>query len=189
MFEVIILAGGYSSRMGSNKMELEIQGKPVLLWTIDVFRHRCDRILVIGGHYYHTIKDMLKDDEKVSVLYNKDYHKGMFSSVMCGIREVSHSCFICPGDYPLLKASTIDALAEAQGEFIVPVYEGKRGHPVLLSESAVTRLKKQALDSNLKAFRDTCRMTEVPVHDESILWDMDHQEDYHKLKRRKEGVV
>ncbi len=189
MFEVIILAGGYSSRMGSNKMELEIQGKPVLLWTIDAFRHRCDRILVVGGHYYHTIKDLLKDEEKVSVLYNEDYQLGMFSSVMRGIREVNDACFICPGDYPLLKQSSIDALAACQGEFLVPVFNGKRGHPVLLNASAVKRLKKQALDSNLKKFRDTCMVTEVPVEDESILWDMDRKEDYYQLKGRLEGEV
>lgn len=189
MFEAIILAGGYSSRMGRNKMELELDGKPVLSWTVDAFKHQCSRILVVGGHYYEAIEEMMKDEPLVEVVRNENYNRGMFSSVLRGISQVKGSCFVCPGDYPLLDPETIKILAECEGDFVVPVFQGRRGHPVLLNPETVEKLKQAPDDWNLKGFRETCDLMEVEVSDPGILQDIDNPEDFeYALKRRKEWL-
>lgn len=185
MYEAVVLAAGYSSRFGKNKLAVMIDGKPVLCHVIDAFKPVCSRITVVGGRYYDEISELVLDYEKVHMVYNKDFRKGMFSSVLCGIKNVSGACFISPGDYPLLTFETVLAMTKAEGEFIVPKYNGKRGHPVLLSREAVERLKAEPVDSDLRRFRDKCRVADVEVDHPGVVWDMDTPEDFERLAEKR----
>jgi len=158
VFEAVILAAGYSSRAGSNKMMFDIDGKPVLSHTIEAFLPVCDKVVVVGGHYYNEIESIVSQYDSVQLVKNKNYQMGMFSSILCGMSFVEHQCFVCPGDYPLINNGVVRKLMEVKGDFCVPKYKGKRGHPVLLSKESVDRLKTWSRNSNLKLFRDTCHM-------------------------------
>jgi molybdenum cofactor cytidylyltransferase len=97
MYEAVILAAGYSSRIGSNKMILSIDEKPMLCHVVEAFYPLCHKIHVVSGHYHADIVALLSQYEKVHIIYNNDYHLGMFSSLLCGIEQVTGDCFICPG--------------------------------------------------------------------------------------------
>ena len=88
MTECIILAGGISTRMGTNKMLLEYKGHPLIWHTIQSVAPFVSKIIIVTGKYDQEIRDALKD-EKVSFVYNKDYELGMFSSVLAGVKETS----------------------------------------------------------------------------------------------------
>lgn len=182
MFEAVILAAGYSSRAGSNKMGLIVQGKPVLGRVIEAFVPLCTKITIVGGHYYKEVVEIASTYDSVRLVKNEDYDLGMFSSILCGVQNVESDCFICPGDYPLVDKDLVAKLSEAKGDFVVPVFEGKRGHPVLLNKKTVEKLKMEPRDSNLKIFRDKCKMTEVVVASKGILIDLDTKEDYETIK-------
>jgi molybdenum cofactor cytidylyltransferase len=188
MFEVVILAAGYSSRLGKNKMELLILDKPVLSHVIEAFYPLCDNIIVVGGHYYDEVKGITSQYSKVNLIRNPNYSLGMFSSILCGISDVSGDCFITPGDYPLLTTEMIRSIGNIAGDFVVPVYKGRRGHPVKLSAKAVKELQKEPATSNLKVFRDQCGFVETKIEDPAILYDIDTLENYFKVKEIKEGV-
>ncbi len=188
MFEAVILAAGFSSRVGSNKMELLIDNKPVLGNTIEAFSSLCQRIIVVGGHYYNEVELITSQYESVELVKNENYSKGMFSSILHGVSFVNENCFICPGDYPLINTSVVEKLSVEIGEFVVPTYNGKRGHPVLLNAETIKRLKSEPVNSNLKIFRDSCKITEVEVMEEGILLDIDTIDDYKKIRNIKEGV-
>lgn len=53
----IILAGGRSSRFGSDKAIFEFQGKTMLKHSIDLLRPFCDRILISGDREEYFIYD------------------------------------------------------------------------------------------------------------------------------------
>jgi len=189
MFEVVILAAGYSSRIGKNKMELLINGKPILGYVIEAFYPLCHKITVVGGHYFDGIQSICKSYDKVNLVYNANYSLGMFSSILCGIENVSCECFITPGDYPLITTEIVERIGNTPGDFVVPTYKGKRGHPVKLSFEALKLLKNEPIDSNLKNFRNRFIVDHVEVDDLSILMDIDTMESYEKVKDIKKGVM
>jgi molybdenum cofactor cytidylyltransferase len=189
MLEVVILAAGYSSRLGKNKMELLIDDKPILALVIEAFYPLCDKIHVVGGHYYDEISQITKKYPKVNLIKNDNYSLGMFSSVLAGIKEVSNDCFITPGDYPLITSELVEIIGNITGAFVVPTYKGNRGHPVKLSKEVVEDLKNEPIHSNLKVFRDRYEIVHVEVDEQGILLDVDTMESYERVKRIKEGVL
>ena len=61
MAECIILAGGKSTRMGTNKMLLDYKGHPLLWYTIQSVRPFVNRIIVVTGKYDQEIREALKE--------------------------------------------------------------------------------------------------------------------------------
>jgi molybdenum cofactor cytidylyltransferase len=186
MYEAVILAAGYSSRMGTNKLRLLIDNKPMICHVVESFYPFCSKIIVVSGHYHEDVCALLSDYKKVHIVYNSDYHLGMFSSILCGIKQVTGDCFICPGDYPRITPDDIKPLTEAEGNFIVPVFEGNKGHPILIKQKLIEQLKQEATDSTLRHFRDKQEITYIEVNSSHILCDMDTPANYQTIEVRKE---
>lgn len=182
MCDAVVLAAGYSSRAGTNKMALAIDNKTILERVIETLLVVCGKIVVVGGHNFNSIKNITDGFDRVALVENKDYHLGMFSSVKRGVAEMDKDFFLIPGDYPLIKESTYQKLLENKGDFIVPVYNDRRGHPVLIKKSLISRLNEEPVESNLKIFRDKCNITFVDTDDEGILMDIDTMSDYENIR-------
>ena len=105
----IILAGGKSARMKQNKMLLPVQGKPLILHTIESMKPFVNHLIVVTGHYDKEIRETLKNID-VEIVTNHDYELGMFSSVKTGVKHVRAPFFLIPGDCPFVKKSTFEAL-------------------------------------------------------------------------------
>ena len=180
MAEGIILAGGYSSRAQQNKMALLIDGKPLIMHTIDAMRPFVKRIIVVTGHYDKEIRDLLKEDKEIEIVYNKDYPQGMFSSILCGVALVKDDFFIVPGDIPFINACTYKALLNGKAPVRYPVYQGKDGHPLFIKYELKESLLREGMESNLKAFRNKQDREGIPVDDRNILVDIDTIEDFIK---------
>lgn len=182
----IILAGGFSSRAKNNKMSLVIDDKPLLVHTIESMYPFVDKIYLVTGHYDQEIRSFIKEDEKIKIVYNKDYPKGMFSSVLCGVAHVDDDFFIVPGDIPFINARTYEALMKGTKPVRYPTFKGKEGHPLFISKSLIKVLLKEGMDSNLRAFRDKQDKEAIPVNDKYILKDIDTVKEYEELlKERK----
>jgi len=130
--DAVILAAGYSSRVGDFKPALNLYGKSILQRCIESMSDFCENIIVVGGHQYDVICDIVRDIPKVKTVKNEHFKLGMFSSVRSGIKEVtSNRFFIIPGDQPVVKKETFKELLDHEGDIIIPRYKGKKGHPVL----------------------------------------------------------
>ena len=178
----VVLAAGYSSRTGTNKMTLTIDNKAILERVIETLLDVCDKIIVVGGHNYNAIKLITDKYKNVKLIENTKYHLGMFSSVKCGVSEMAGDFFLIPGDYPLVKQTTYQALLKGKADFIVPEYNGRRGHPVLIKRKLIEAINEEPIESNLKAFRDKCNTEFIQVNDEGILIDLDTMEDFENIK-------
>ncbi len=187
--DAIILAAGYSSRTDVNKLTLNINQYSILARTIETFYPSCEKIIVVGGHYYADIKEIVKKYSKVLLVKNEQYHLGMFSSVKRGVAEVKHDFFITPGDYPLIKSSTCDLLKKGDKDISVPIYNQRKGHPIFLKKKLIPRLLEEPITSNLKLFRDKQQVAYIDVKDEGVLIDIDTMDDYLIIKKRIEGDV
>ena len=188
MAEGIVLAGGFSMRMQENKMHLEVLNKPLIMHTIESLLPFVNRIIVVTGHYNQEIRQLIKEDEKIRIVYNKDYEKGMFSSVLCGVKEVKEDFFIVPGDIPFINAGTYEALIKGTKPVRYPSYKGKEGHPLFISISLKDALLKESVDSNLRVFRNKQDREVIPVDDKNILKDIDTIKDYQELVKERKSL-
>ena len=184
MITGIILAGGESTRAGQNKLLLEVNGKPLLLHTIESVRPFVDKIVVVTGKYHNEMAPLLKD---VEVIHNQNYKDGMFSSVKAGVMQAEGNFFIIPGDCPCVSKDVFKALLKCDDFSIrVPVYDGHTGHPMYVNRTHRRQMLHEPLESNLRIFRDEVGYETVEVKDKNILNDIDTIEDYEKLlKERK----
>ncbi|WP_132249962.1 nucleotidyltransferase family protein [Natranaerovirga pectinivora] len=181
--EGVILAAGFSSRANAFKMALDFDGKSILQRNIEVMYPFCNRIIVVGGYKVEIIKELIKDYDKVELIYNEEYEKGMFSSVKAGIAKVKSARFLfTPGDYPLLSERTYNSLLEVDGEVVIPIYKGRKGHPIVLHNKLIPLILKEPMDSNLKAFIQNREIQLVKVEEKGILMDVDTIEDYEAAK-------
>lgn len=186
----IVLAAGYSSRMGRFKPLLPLGGSPVLERTIGLFPGAGVRdVAVVVGYRADELIPLVTRAGARPVL-NTDFDAGMFSSVCAGVHALppdSEACFLLPADMPLIRAATLRALVKMHRvhpqAVLFPVFEGKRGHPPLVPCAIV----REAIDSGsagpLSAIlhNPDLRAIEVEVPDEAIHLDMDSPEDYEAL--------
>jgi len=186
----IVLAAGYSSRMGRFKPLLPLGGSPVLERTVGLFTGAGVRdVAVVVGHRADELIPLVTRAGARAVL-NADFDAGMFSSVCAGVRALppeSDACFLLPADMPLIRPATLRALLKIHRmhpqAIVFPVFEGRRGHPPLVPCAIV----REAIDSGsagpLSAIlhNPNLHAIEVEVPDEAIHLDMDSPKDYEAL--------
>jgi molybdenum cofactor cytidylyltransferase len=191
-FAAIILAGGLSTRMKEFKPLLALGDSTIAQHIISTFVSAGVDVLVVVGYRKNDIESRLKN-EKVTIIDNTDYEKGMFTSVQAGIRGVNaehRAFFILPADIPLVSPATIKKLAAAgiknPGKIIYPVYHAERGHPplvpALLAPIILAEQQSSNLKSVMKAHEDIA--LDLPVDDRFILFDVDTPEDYQELVKQ-----
>ncbi|MFA7032551.1 MAG: nucleotidyltransferase family protein [Bacilli bacterium] len=187
MVEGIILAGGYSSRAKQNKMLLRFNDKPLIFYTVMSLLPFVNHLIVVTGHYDLDIRQALRDFPQIEIVRNSNYDKGMFSSILCGVKKIHSDILILPGDCPFIKNETIVSLLNGIGDIRIPEYKNKHGHPIYISRSLVEELKKEPVDYNLKAFRNCHNYEIIETTDKNILNDIDTLNDYQDLNKNLEG--
>ena len=81
----IVLAAGKSSRMGTNKLLLQLDDKTIIEHILDQLTNY--ETLVITGHHPDKIKSFIQRYNCKEV-HNPDYEKGMTTSLKTGLRAI-----------------------------------------------------------------------------------------------------
>lgn len=185
----IILAAGESRRMGFPKMLLPFEGTTMLETVIrNVSKSAVEKVLVVLGADRDEIEKL---DIKVPVAYcfNENFREGMLSSVICGFRNLPEdfkAVLVFQGDQPLITPGVINKVIDEyrlSGKgIVIPVYERKRGHPVLIDRKYKNEIEKLDTREGLRslAYHFSGDVKEVVTDDESILKDFDTYEEYEK---------
>lgn len=185
MITGLILAGGKSQRMGENKLLLPLKDSTVLGINIKKLLMVADQIIIVSGRYHEEIQSYIRADYSdlpVMVVENKAFELGMFSSVLAGIRGIDSDLVLVPGDSPFYSENTLKSLIEADGNLIVPSFRHRGGHPIVIRQPLLKRLKAMESTSNLKIFRNGQKIHWLEVEDPGILLDIDTLEDYNQYK-------
>lgn len=158
MLAAVILSGGASRRMGSPKALLSYQGRPFLEHLLDVARHPKIgvRRVVLGADAEPIAKEInLSPDE---IVINEDWEKGQLSSIQSALRSLppqTDGIILFLIDHPLISSALVDELIEtfySSGKSIVlPVYEGRRGHPVIFSSGLYEELMTAPLETGARS--------------------------------------
>jgi molybdenum cofactor cytidylyltransferase len=192
MVAAILLAAGSSRRMGVPKPLLKINGKTFLRHLIDLYHSSAVRtIVVVLGASANDVNEQLQLSD-VIVTYNHDYVHGQLSSVIKGVQAAedlgADAVIIHPVDHPLISASLIDALVSRYvrngSPVVIPTCNGKRGHPVLFSQSLFDELKNAPQEIGARAVvrMHQADVDEVKTNEEGILLNIDSPEDYVHLQ-------
>ncbi|CDI50677.1 nucleotidyltransferase family protein [Clostridium tetani] len=177
--EGIILAAGLSTRAGTNKLILDINGKAAIERCIYGMYDLCSKIIVVGGYRVEDIKDILDRYSKVELIYNPNYLEGMFSSVKKGLIHIKEErFFLIPGDYPVINKKTYEDMLKLDKDIVIPMYNGKKGHPVLMKSYLIEELLKDISCKTLRDFIDKKGFAPINVQDPAILMDIDTMADY-----------
>ncbi len=190
----IILAAGYSSRMGCFKPLLPLGGTTVLERVITLFREAgIPDIRVVLGYRAEELMPLLNRAEVPFVL-NEEFAAGMFSSVLKGFESLRQSSvdlfFLLPVDIPLVRPWTLRQLLRAFSpgatKVLYPAFLGKRGHPPLITMEVADQITRMegagCLKGALQRFEAQAIQVEMP--DEHILSDMDTPADCRRLQTR-----
>ena len=172
--------------MGRPKALLEFQGETFLGRLQRILLAHCAPVVVVLGHDAAAVRPIL--DPRALAAVNPDPERGMLSSLQAGLDLLcdAERVLFLPLDYPAIHPETIAHLCAApMCEIAMPRYQGRRGHPVLISQEIVRELLALGVGG---AARDVIRnhneaIRYVDVNDPAILMDVDTPEDNRVLSR------
>lgn len=179
----IILAAGASSRMGRLKWQVEIGGKSFLERALDCF----SRAGIVD--IYAVFREGEIPPGNFTVLINPQPERGQLSSLKTALERIE------PGrpfimqlvDRPLVSWKTIGAMLEAyDGQIIIPVYESRKGHPVVFPPDMREIILKTddtlGIRGAIAAWTGEVKL--LNADDEAVLWNIDTAEALEQYSRR-----
>jgi molybdenum cofactor cytidylyltransferase len=183
----LLLAAGKSTRMGSLKALLPWEGTTLLQFQLTQLEHSTiDQLVVVLGYHSNKLLPYVKESS-THIVWNENYEKGKTESIKQGVLAIHKDadCFILSSvDQPVshfLLDSMINEFRLTNSNIIIPVYNDRRGHPILLS----TKLRNEIMQISeetygLKAIlqRRKNEIRELIVEDQSILFNFNNEKDY-----------
>ena len=150
MIKVILLAAGLSKRMKSeNKLIKLYKNKPLINYSLNVLKKsKANKIIIVLGHQYKEVKKIIKKNKKIIFTYNKNYKKGMASSIKMGLKKVSKNdkgFIVAQSDMPFVKQSDINKICRSikTKKFLVHAlkYKNRLGNPIGFDISLIKKFK------------------------------------------------
>jgi molybdenum cofactor cytidylyltransferase len=191
----LVLAAGRGMRFqsASNKLLADFGGRPGLRRVAEsAGASRAGRVAVVTGHERADVEAALSD-LPLEFVHNLDFASGLASSLRVGLARLDRASgvLVLLGDMPCVSPGVLDSLIETFEKAppacaaIVPVFQGKRGNPALLSRALFTAVAELRGDCGARhLLRSAAGVLEVPVDDEGVLFDVDTQPDLNILRSR-----
>ncbi|GAH93649.1 unnamed protein product [marine sediment metagenome] len=188
----IILAAGEGKRMGKVKLTLPLGDKQLIEWVLQAAK------LTPLDKYFLVVrpedKEIIKTGKKwgAEIVLNSEYRSGMSSSIRKALHQISSKelvgFFVLLGDQPLINSSILYKMllvfTPGKKEIVVPFYKDRQGNPVFFDGYWKDELMKLSGDMGgrvlIKAHPERIKRFKIP--NESILLDIDREEDYEKIK-------
>jgi molybdenum cofactor cytidylyltransferase len=155
-----VLAAGLSSRFGSSKQlaKLAPGGKSLIQNAVDIANEtKSDYVFVVLGHDSDQIMEELKLG-RAQILLNKDYRKGLSSSIKTAISNLPDDCsyvVLMVADQPYLTPMLVDRLIASlkrkpYAKMASLAFENEPRNPAIFSRSIFPLLEKMKGDRGAK---------------------------------------
>lgn len=114
----VILAAGSSSRMGKDKITADLNGKPVLLYSIEQFQKSCaDELIIVASEgNINVIKELAgntKNEKPVKVILGGAVRSDSALNAFNAMNKASDIISVHDGARPLVTAELCDRVTES----------------------------------------------------------------------------
>lgn len=190
----LLLAAGESTRMGEGppKQLLAFDGEPLVRrMARQALASRLSEVIVVVGFAGGEVQQALAGLD-VRTIDNPEYAEGQSTSVKAGLEAVdpaADAAMFIPIDQPFLTSTVIDQLISAYenrgGPVVLPVYQERRGAPVLIDRSLFPELAQITGDEGGRQLlrRHPDQVVTVSLDSQRPLLDIDTHDDYQQLRR------
>jgi molybdenum cofactor cytidylyltransferase len=189
----IVPGAGLSSRMGRPKLMIEIGGQSVIELVVAALQAGgVDRVLVAIGPHVPELGPRARA-AGADVLALPEQTLDMRATVERGFDWVEQhlrpqpddSWLLVPADYPILDPMMIRKILAADGGIVIPVCDGRNGHPTRFRWKHVASIRALPAGHGINRFvRDrAAEVCEVPASPD-VLVDLDSPEDLVRLSAR-----
>lgn len=187
--DAIILAAGFGSRFGGRKLTAPWRDGRLIDGALGSALAAPVREVVVVTGADARVADAVAAFEdrsnRVRLVHAADHALGMSASLRAGIAALPSDCdgvFVFLGDMPSIPPMIIPMLAEAVLHGAVaaaPVFEGRRGHPVLFSRVLFPAMARLTGDEGA---RDIVRelggkLASIETTERGVLFDVDAPDD------------
>lgn len=176
----VILSGGFSSRMGTDKAELVLGGKTLLQIQIDKMKQLGIDDIMLSGYKY-----ALEGTRTVADVYP---HRGPVSGVhACLLAAKKKACLVISVDVPLIPVQTLARLIEAHRSGITVLRHGEKREPLMaVYDASLAPAAEEILMSEKTAMRKLLDMAELTEYiyegDELLLLNCNTPEQFAEIK-------
>ncbi|PYV46166.1 MAG: hypothetical protein DMG94_10645 [Acidobacteria bacterium] len=198
----IILAAGESTRMGRDKALLPWppnlppntpSGGTLLSAAIKALSDYCDLVIIVAGKNETALRPVIYGCGAFLAL-NPNPELGQFSSLQVGLREVLNqgrdAAMVTLVDRPPPQSTSLQALTSAFANrnhdvwSVVPEYQGKHGHPILIGREMIEAFLKAPATSVARDIEhaNQQRILYVPVSDSQVTANIDTPEQYASIQ-------
>ena len=177
--------------MGAFKPLLPFGGVTVAEACVETLRAGgAGEVVVVVGHRGEEVRAALAHLEGLSFAFNEVAGSEMGVSVARGVEAISkvtQAVLVALVDQPAVPPAEIERLVEARrrtgARLVVPEWEGRGGHPVLVDLSLREELLRVVPEKGLRALFDAHRaeVLRVPAASPYVARDMDTWDDYAAL--------
>jgi len=182
----IILAAGFSSRMGQDKALLPLGDTTALELLVSSYQQAgVAQIIVVAGSNHAALAQL---SLKVELLQNTAPADGMFSSIRLGVPRLDpelDAFFVQPVDTPLVRPETLQAmlnhLQQQDSCCVIPCCDARRGHPPLLRAALIAAILDHDGSDGLRGLLSQSAVQELHVDDPGVLLGMNTPEEYRRL--------
>lgn len=198
----VLLAGGKSERMGTDKGLLKFQNNYWILEQLNRISNSTIQKVYIGlgfqsQHYFEAIpwlKDALNDfvsykNLKVKVVINNVPELGSFSTLQTVLKVVNKKSTILLNhiDIPILNTAELNKIISTENDVVLPNFNNKNGHPIKLSENVwntlldldVTKADSR-LDIQLKKV-NPIKISTIEVFDRAVILNLNTKKDWNSF--------
>jgi len=189
MIDTILLISGGSKRMGSEKSLLPFsESKSFVCHLIETYLsiQNVTVFVLVNCQNSHSIKQACKKFEhRVVFIENPNPEKGRFWSILTGLKRVKkgRGVFIQNIDNPNVSKHLLCAMVKnyQADSFLVPRFEGKNGHPLLLGAKLVQELQENAgFVTDLKSFLNGKEKHILITNERGVLANINSPAEYKK---------
>jgi len=191
MISAVLLAAGESRRMGEFKQLLPFGESTFVEHCVDeLLKSRVDEVIVVTGHRDLDVRQAL-GGRAVEFAYNDRYRLGMTSSIqrgVCALSPAANAFVVALVDQPQIDSRIIDRLIDSFADnagyrIIIPIHDGKNGHPILLDASLIEEILRLKDDQTLRdvVHSHPNEVLRIESSNRAVIEDCDVPEDYRRL--------
>ena len=189
MITAILLAAGQSKRLKNENKLIKLFKKKLLINYIlsSLIKSKVNKIIIVLGFEQLKVKKKLLKSKKIKFVINKNYKKGISSSIKTGLRSLSKhnkGFLIVQADMPNITKTTINKIIllinKSPKEIFLPRFKNRVGNPIGFKKSMIKNINKIKGDRGAKNIikKNSKKTKFININSKSILTNFNTKKDF-----------